>query len=394
MSKSFSLQRLSNFIEDGLKGIGNIRQEVEEIQIGFNSAFVEWKAEHDATLERLAATVIDRWEAVGPDLQARVEERMVEERRIIAERRQALRDDLVPKTQSEADTALEEGKSLNQKLRQLNPRLDQREEKLKSQRATLERELVQLNQQIRDLSGCLGVVIHFPKINKLDRERQRVMGQLDVIQQDLKEVREEWQSRQHQFQVDQETLQSWWREATLKLAQLQGELEFLDDEASREDLARRRAVRHVIDHLQEAIACPLEDLKSELDSMVELNVQTDDYQAGLGSVGSLMSVLDGVSQGLTRFNESVEGLISEQKMHSAYLPKLSVDIPDGVLDFHAQWGDLRDKVRDDGHLCANPAEFVAFAQPVMEGALNEANIRAMFEGLGQALNRATQRWRG
>lgn len=394
MSKSFSLQRLSKFIEDGIEGIGNVRTEVEEIQIGFNSAFVEWKAEHDATLERLTEAVNGQLEDVGPDLQSRVEERMVEERRIIAERRQALRDDLVPQTQSEADTALDEGKRLSQKLRQLNPRLDQREEKLKSQRASLEAELAQLNQQMRDLSGCLGVVIHFPKISRLDRERQRVIGQLDVVQQGLKEVREEWQSAQHQFQGDQETLQTSWREATLKLAQLQGELDFLDDEASGEDLARRRAVRHVIDHLKETIPCPLEDLKPELDSMVELNVQTDDYQAGLGSVGSLMSVLDGVSQGLTRFNESVEGLISEQKMHSAYLPKLSVDVPDEVLSFHAQWGDLRDKARDDGHLCAHPTEFVAFAQPVMEGALNEANIRAMFEGLGQALDHATQRWRG
>ena len=390
----FSLQRLSDYIGGSPDQISTLRQEVEEIQIGFNSAYVEWKAEHDATLERLTEAGTDRLEEVGPALQTRVKERVVEEGRIIAERRQELRDKLIPATQAEADGALGEGQRLIEKLRELNPRLDKREEKLKAQRAALEEELAQLNDQIRGLSGCLGVMINFFKISKLDRQRQRVIGKLEAIRQDLKEVREEWQTTQHQIQDEQETLQARWQESTLQLAQLQGELDYLDDEASREALALKRAVRYVIDNLKEPIACPVGDVKQELDSMVGLNVQTDDYQEGLGSVGSLMSVLDGITDGLKRFDESVQGLISEQRMHSSYLPKLNVSVPDEVLAFHEQWDGLRRKVRDDGRLSAHPAEFVAAVRPVMEEDLSEANIKAMFESLGQALERATSTWRG
>ena len=81
-------------------------------------------------------------------------------------------------------------------------------------------------------------------------------------------------------------------------------------------------------------------------------------------------------------------------MHSSYLPKLNVSVPDGVLAFHNQWGDLRRKVQDDGHLCNNPAEFLAAIGPVMEDGLSTDNIQAMFTGLGDALRQATGGWRG
>ena len=115
MSKSFSLERLSKYITEDLAKIGAVRKEVEEIQIGFNSAYVEWKAEHDATLERLTEAVTDGLDEVGPDLEALVMERLVEERRVIGERRQSLRDKVIPESQAEADATLAEGGRLTEK---------------------------------------------------------------------------------------------------------------------------------------------------------------------------------------------------------------------------------------------------------------------------------------
>jgi chromosome segregation ATPase len=394
MGKNFSLKDLSTYISDNIKEIGKVRKEVEEIQVGFNSAYVEWKAEHDATLERLTETVTDQVEGVGSDLQALIEERIIEEERIIQARRLELRDELIPATQAEADQVLSEGQRLTKKIRLLNPSLDQREEKLKAQRATLEKKLTQLNGQIRELSGCLGLVFNFFKINKLDRQRQRVIGKLETVQEELKDVREEWKTAEQQMREEQEALQTKWQETTIKLAQLNAELDYLDDEASREALARQRAVRYTFDNLKEPLGCPLEEVKQRLDTMVQLNVESDAYEEGLGSVGSLMSVLDGITEGLKRLDESVEGLLSEQRMHSSYLPMLNVSVPDGVLAFHDQWGDLRRKVHDDGHLCDHPAEFVATVGPVLEDGLSTDNIQAMFEGLGGALKHATKGWRG
>ena len=394
MSKSLSMESFSKYITDNIDEILILRLEVEEIQIGFNSAYVEWKADHDAALERLADMVIAQWGRVGPDLHVLIEERRPEEQRMIAERRQELRDKLIPETQAEADLALQRGQSLTKKLRALNPRLDQREEELKAEWAALKKELDQLNEQIRGLSGCLGVVINFFKISKLDRQRQQAIGQLKVTRKNLGQVREEWQKVQQETTTEQEALQAEWQELTLKLAQLQGEMDYLEVEANRDGLVLKRATRHVIGSLNEPIPCPASDVKRELDAMVELNIQTDNYQEGLGSVSSLLSVLDGIIEGLRRFDTSVQGIAEEQRMHSAYLPKLHITIPDDVAAFHQQWDGLVQKVQDDGHLCAQPTEFLDVVRPIMEKDLSTTNIQTMFSSLGQALEHATHDWRG
>jgi chromosome segregation ATPase len=392
MAKEASLNNLSQYIADNVEKIGEARQEVEEIQIGFNSAYVEWKALHDATLERLVEAIAPRLDEIGPDLRGRAEERIVEERRIIGERRQELRDTLIPETQAEADQALQDGQKLVDKLRQENPRLDRREEEVKAQRAVLEEELAQLNEQIRKLSGCLGVVFNFFKISKLDRQRQQVIGQLKVVHRDLRQVREEWQEIQGETQTEQELVQAHWQELTLKLARLQGELEYLNDETNREELALKRATRHVLDNLKEPVACSASDLEDDLQDMIEANIETDGYQEGLGAVGSLLALLDGIVDGLGRFDTSVESLIEQQRMHSAHLPKLDVTISDEVLAFHQQWDGLATLVRDDGRLCARPVEFLELIRPVVAQDLSDAKVNGMFESLGLALKRATDRW--
>ncbi len=394
MAKTLSLNKFSQYLTDQIERIGAVRREIEEIQVGFNSAYVEWKAQHDATLERLTETMIQRWAELGPDLQARIEARIPQERERAVQRRQELRETLIPETQSEADRILQEGQALTQKLRQLNPKLDRREEELKAQARDLGAKLEQLNAQIKRLRGCLSVVFNFFKINKLDRQRQQVIGQLKVVQQELKKVREEWKEAQEEIGSEQAELQAEWQERTLRLAQRQAELDYLDSEANRESLALQRATRYVVDNLKEHVPCPVEDVKKELDHMVELNIQTDTYQEGLGSVGSLLSLLDGITEGLKRFDESVQGLIKEQSMHSAYLPKLQITIPGDAATFHQQWDELAHKVRDEGRLCAQPTEFLDMVRPMMGQELSESRIKRMFESLGQGLDQATREWKG
>jgi chromosome segregation ATPase len=392
MGLDASLPKLSQYIEDAIRQIDGARQEMEEIQVGFNSNYVEWKANHDAALERLVETVLESLDEVGPDLQGRIDERAADERRTIAARRKELRDTLVPQTQAEADTVLKEGQSIIEMMREENPRLNEKEEQLKARKDKFESELADLNEQIRKLSRWLGVVFNFFKINRLDKKRQQAIGQLYYVHSDLKEVREEWVEVQEGMETEEKALQARWQELAQKLAQLQAELGYLDEEANREALALRRAVRNAIDGLVEPIPCHVDTIKAALDEMVEMNVQTDAYQEGLGAVSGVMSLLMGIGEGMKRFDASVEGLVQQQRMHSAYLSPLDVYVPDDVTTFHAQWGELTQMVRDDGHLCKNPADFLALMRPVMEQGLSEEKVTGMFESLGEALSAATSRW--
>jgi hypothetical protein len=236
------------------------------------------------------------------------------------------------------------------------------------------------------------VVFNFLKINKLDRQRQRVIGQMYEVRSQLRDVRQEWQETRQVADDEEDRLQSRWQELTREIAQMQGELDYLEEASNRENLALKRAVRHVIDNLKESIPCPAADIKAELDGMVTLNIQTDDTQKGLGAASGLIALLDGIVEGMNRFAQSVAGLVQEQQMHSAYLKRLDVDVPDDVEAFHTQWEGLAQKVRDDGRLCENPAEFLDVVLPEFEDKLSEAAIKGTFESLGGALTAATSQW--
>jgi len=394
MGKKYTLDGFAGFISGTIKEIGTARQEVEEVQVGFNSAYVEWKAPHDATLAQLTETIDTRLDGLGPDLRDRVSERQVEERTTIATRLRDLELTLIPEAQTEADHMLLGGQRVLAELRELNPRLDREEELYKKRRVALQAELAEFNEEIRRLSGCFIVVFNYFKLNKVDKQRQKVIGQLQVVENHLKRVREEWETAQEGTRSQQDALKERWQELTLTLAEIQAERDHLAVEENRESLARRRSIRHVVDNLKDDVACPDTGIKAELDRMVELNVQTDEYEDALGSVVGLLAMLDGVAEGMRRFAESVDGLQEEQRMHGANLPKLAITVQDAVLGFHQLWPRLAKQVRDDQHLAVNPDEFVAAVRPVTEGALSNQRIDAMFGELGKSLEIATQKWRG
>jgi hypothetical protein len=257
----------------------------------------------------------------------------------------------------------------------------------------LESELKGLNDLIYKRSRGLGVVTRFIELTRLDRQRQQIIGKLKALHEDLKEVRETWLTADLTVTSEQDDLQKQWQDLTLKRVQLEGELDFLQDETARENLALKRAIRYEIDNLKDPIDCPDSDFKGQLDEMVNLNIQTDDYQAAFVPLSGMISLLEGIMEGLRRFNESTQGLIDQQKMHSAYLPKLVVSLPDMVLDFHNGWESLHQNVLDEGTISTHPDEFLVKYQPMIDEDLSEARIKVMFENMGVALNQATEKWR-
>lgn len=393
MPRTVSLEQLNDFLLDNRRRINAVGREVEEIQVGFNSAYVEFKANHDARLASLTETLFERLDSVGPALRVLIDGRAVKERRLLAERRAELRQKLIPQTQAEADAVLAQAQEQTRVLRQLNPRLNEREEAYKAQQAVLETKLAELNAEISRRSRGLGFITRFISIARLDRQRHHILGQLETLARNLKEVRQEWQTQQQEFQTEQEALQGQWRELSLGAAELQRELAYLDDEAQREALAVKRAVRYILDNLKEPVTCP-GALRPGLKAMIELNIKTDAYQEGLGTVGGLIALLDSVGKGMDSFQESVGGLIGEQRMHGEFLSRLKVRLPDPVITFHKQWDDLRAKMRDDARLCAHPTEFLEAAQLVIQRDLSDEAITSMFNRLGQALTEATKKWRG
>jgi len=267
-------------------------------------------------------------------------------------------------------------------------------EKKKAALAELTARLEALNAEIGRLGRGLGFALQYGRIVKLDRERNQVIGQIEATRQAINELRLEWKERLAADETAEAKLQEEWRALNLRAAELQAELEYLDDEAARQTLVQRRAIKAVLDAANDPALYPAGPLYEEIQAMIRLNIQTDNYQRGLGTVAGVIALLRGVRQGYTSFLESVNAILQEQRMHAAYLTKLSVQVPDAVLKFNEQWGPLRKKVQDEARLSKYPLEFVAIVQPALEQELAQPAIEATFKALGAELNRATRGWKG
>lgn len=394
MIKSVSLAQFGGFIARNTDTIRAIRQEAEELQVGFNSKFVEFKARHDATLASLVNQIANQPEIAGPELGRMIADRLGEERSVIAARRRELREELAPAAQQETDGLLATAQAETEHYRLVNPQFDQSEEEVKARRVELQQRLEELNRRVQKHGRGLGFLTNFAKISKLDRERQRIIGQLQYAERELEEIRTKWETKRTEFSARQGGAKANWQEASVKLAKLQSELELLDDEVARERLALQRAARHVVDNLKEHVTCPDADFQRELDEMVKLNINTDDYQEGLGKAAGLIALLNAVIEGLNSLQNSIGALVREQRMHSEYLPKLKVHIPVEAEAFHRQWDGLREMVLDEKTICEHPMDFVKAMEPIMEGQLSNPAISRMFDSLGGALSRAAdEQWK-
>jgi hypothetical protein len=114
----------------------------------------------------------------------------------------------------------------------------------------------------------------------------------------------------------------------------------------------------------------------------------------MGTVAGVIALLRGIATGFRSFRASVEAIINEQKMHSAYLAKLTFPVPAVLEEFNSQWAPLRKSLRNEKRLSRFPLEFVAAVDPVLENGLSTASIQKMFTALESELQRATAPWRG
>lgn len=387
-----SADQFLRHLDEQHQEIQAVISELDECQIAFNGQYDLFRQQHDAHLARLTEQVLDALDDLPASWRAEIEQRATTEREQVTERRMELRETLIPVLQAEADQLLKDAQADLDRIRALNPQLDAKEERLKAIQARLQGELEALNQEIRQKGRGLGVVTRFRQIHRADRERAHILGRLETIAESVRDLREEWATAQKESASLQQEAQSAWQAKSLELARLQEELDGLDDEARREALIWRRAVNHVLDHLKAPVAGAPSALQPDLEHMIELNIQTDDYHASLAGTAGLIATLAGIQSGLTAIRRSVEGLQREQEMHSAYLKPLSFRLPDAARAFDGQWARLAKRFVDEKDVAAHPRDFLDGIGPLQDEMLSAAQIERVFGGYGQAIEEAAKAW--
>ena len=389
MSQPVDALGFLNFIDGQNTKINAAFREIEELQKLFQGSYTRFRAEHDKTLAALGAQIESARDGSGDALKAPIDARVPAERKTIDARVATLEQKLIPGFQTEADKVLARAQSRTQELRTKNPQLNDREEKLKAEIAAQTKTLADLNTQVQKLSSGLGFIFNIGKIHALDAQRQQTVGRLQTLNQQLTQIRQEWKKLHDDVSQEEHNLQVEWQTASVTLGKLRQEHDYLAQNAAAE--ARHRAITFVIDNLK--TMPPGANNSAAFKPMIDLNIQTDDFQAALGAVAGILGVLKGIEDGLTRIFESVKALKAEQAKNSAYLPSLQFELPDAALAFAKTWDDLIAKSKDDKYLGAHPAEYIAAIQPFLDERLTKEHITDFFNGLGDAIQRATAGWK-
>ena len=387
MSRALDVNGFDAFLDDQHSHISAAYKEIEQLQAEYQGAYTRFKAEHDQTLYALVDKIEAGANGTGKSLSAQIEARAGEEQPLIVQQIADLASQL-DRLQAEADNVLARIQQAIAQRREMNPKLNEREEQLKSDVARQQQTLNELNTQISQLSRGLGVIRHPVKIFTLDRERWKILGRLQQLEDELHKVRLDWKNLAERTTKDEADWKTQWQEKTLQLSQLRQQQDYLSQNTAAE--ARHRATVYVIDNLK---TLPDASEAAALQPMIDLNIQTDDFQAALGSVSGILGNLTGMQEGLRRFKASLRSLAAEQQQHSDYLAPLHFRLSDEALAFGQTWEDLIARTQDEKTLAAHPADFVTAMESFMAERLSEEHITHFFNSLGATLDDATRSWK-
>ncbi len=369
-------------IQQQMSAVQQSYDEIVHAQREFQGAYVTFSTQRETLVASLVASRLGN---LPPPLQARAEVLMPEERKAVADRQREL-DAAVAAALKEADDSAAAMQQQMNALRKANPKLNEREESLKAMIAFRTQRLHDLNAKVSAMGSGLGFLFRAGAIRKVDNERHNVAGQLEALGGELEGVRKQWQDLRNSADAGMIVGQAEWAKHMADLAAVRSERDALA--ADPETMARRRACRRVLEEMTEA---PEGD--ADLARLPGLNRQSADYRAALMAVTSMLAVLKGILEGLTRFASSVSALVDEQEKNSQYLKPLRLDLPAGAAAFERLWPDLTPRVRDEKALAGHPAEFVAVMRPYLDQRLTREQIQAYFEGLGQSVKKAAAAWK-
>ncbi len=381
MSPQVALANFHRYVQENITRISALYREIEEIQYRFNDIYGKLQSQWQESVEKTASQL---QQAELPAAQAEMLRGYQEqERQKLEERIGQLRQQVAEK-QETAEAALKEAQAELQRVRELNPVLNEREEALKARSRSETDAIAAVEQQIR--SSGLGARLFGN--NELRKKLERLRKQHAETLQQLKAVREEWQTKKKELAERQETLRAAWEKASIELAQTKSELDYLELNVA--TLAAQRGAQRMLAELKEAPAGrgALYDAMAEI---AQMNQQLEQYRDGITRVAEALGVLTGIRTGMERFEQSVAKLYEEQERFN--LKPLKVDVPRSVVEFHNIWAEFRGKVKDEKHLGANPLEFSKIAADYVQKRLTEETIKDMFEQMGKALSAAAKAWK-
>lgn len=389
MATVASLQDLDKTLSARAADLRAVAPVFQELKACYTEAYGKYEQRYQLAIGPAVDLLVEAGAAAGPMLHSSVLAWLPHEEEAAEVRYLELRDKILPQLEADIAALVQRSQASRQRHHLANTQAAQREQSLQASIAAGEAELTRLNAEVKAKSRWLGMFWRFFTVNKLVRARNKVFAEVTQLQQQLEQLRQDWQDARQKETAAQASYQEETQTKLLEQARLQAEFDYLDAADRRAALAHQRAARHVIDELREPVACPLPDLEQALAELAELNVIRDRYQEGIHKAAHLEGLANGLLQGLVALGNGVQKMLRQQKQYSAYLKPLRVTVSQASLDFFRTLAALRKTFASAQSFTEDPVLFAQQAQSFI-AALSDDAIRIAFESLGTALTRAAE----
>jgi len=380
------LATMIGYMDDQCGKIQSLTTEIEEIQRAFETRFVETQQQFDNTKARVAAWVEAHDWQQPPWLAAETQERLPQMRKQKQERLPQVAQEIADLGGQRADIE-QQSSSDTEALKDSNPRLNEREEDLKRQQAETQAALEERTKQWRAAGRGLGWLLRAGQVRKLRAESESLADHVHDLNSRLTEVRNAWTTLEQKTGEAEQRLREAWRLRTAEIARLKREQSALQNDLDR--VVREAALDDILNAVAQAKSSGDADFDRLLADLVALHDQNRDYQQGITQVAELMGTMKGVCEGLTRMEESVQGVKKEQDMHSE-LADLKLQALPVALQFHTLWDRLQPVVLDEKFAAQHPRDLASRLKQTIGDSLAPAAIDQMFNALGGELDRATK----
>ncbi|MHB0857464.1 MAG: hypothetical protein ACYC5M_07810 [Anaerolineae bacterium] len=386
--RSMTLSEFHRYLDEKRRELESCYKEIEEVQFQFNDIFRQelagWQQQFAFCLPRVAT----QREQLPSEFARQINAAIDEEREKLRQEIAALEQESEEK-QRAADELLGQAQKATKQLRTASPDANEQEEKLKAEMVRLQDEFAQAYEELEAIDTFpLGWLTHMGRISRLKKQQRLIKSQQNDTLKNLRQIRQGWLEQVQEVGDTQSEYRQQWQQLSVRISEAKARAEHLS--TNLDALAEEKGLQRVLETLDKAPVVGGE-LGTGLMDLVRRNQVRRDYEHGLRAVAEALGLTKGVGEGLKRFQKSLGTVVQEQRRYS--LKEVQVGLPDWVFGLNETWKHLEVRVKDEKHMGANPMEFSTIVQKFISERLTNQSIEALFETMGEALNRATDAWK-
>ncbi|MFB0504383.1 MAG: hypothetical protein ACETWE_11165 [Candidatus Bathyarchaeia archaeon] len=395
-TRTLTLRRLDNVLDGLSLRLIEQRKRFDGCKDQVTTIYKENSGSLDEKKRELENKLKDNLPNLSEKLKDDIDYRIQTQRRRMEDKLKSFQEDMdeLERQRDEVHADLTEE---TERIRKLNPELDQKEEALKEEKGKMVIEAKPLRQEVRRLSDVfLGRWKNRGRIRELEYQIENLQREIDDLTVEIDDVRKMWQEKKEEWRREKVTAEQRWNEITLRIAEIRHE--YVYNRTNQETIIVGEGILRFVEELMDGTHVKAEDYSDELikihfPEISRLLERKKMLEGSLDVLTKFIGKLIGIDRGIKRLRKSVDALKDEQDRYAS-LRELQIETPQTVSEFEKLLGTLeaipRKAADEHEDLRKNLVPFL----DEDKGQLSDENIKQFFDSIADNLQAAVQTyWR-